>query len=286
MAAAVLSARPIPGASIAVPRRLFAGRVERRLLPVAQLGGVSAALSPRETNGAFAAYTALRPATMSLAGSFGRIVGRSDQNEVAVHHGDTFNTGAFGHKLFFRRLIVDKHHVGVTATTNIQCLSGAECHHFYRDATDLAELRQDKEQPRLLGGCRGETTIEASCAAAGTATTLDNASIAVPAIVRIRLQYLRRVGLLSSAYKDFTVILLSDKNVPRQIPGHEKRISGAILDHTSGLDEHNSGRHSPRLRYVVRRHHQGGAVTVQTQQQLLDGAHGCRREVGGGLISE
>ena len=84
--------------------------------------------SPREINGVPFSLMALSAATMSLpplmrAGSlFGPI-------RVALY------AEPIGDESFFGCLGVDKHDVGVPATTGIECLPGSLCEHHYIDAS-------------------------------------------------------------------------------------------------------------------------------------------------------
>lgn len=57
----------------------------------------------------------------------------------------------FGHELVLGRPVMDEHHVGIPAPSDIQRLAGADGNDLHADTLRLREQRQQMtEQPRLL----------------------------------------------------------------------------------------------------------------------------------------
>ena len=88
----------------------------------------------------------------------GRIALRPDQDEVVVHDGIALHAKAVGEELFFLRLGMDEHDVGIAAPGGVERLSGALRHHLHVDAGLRLEHRQDvAEQAGILRrGGRGD----------------------------------------------------------------------------------------------------------------------------------
>ena len=76
---------------------------------------------------------------------------RSDQDEVVVHHRVALYAEPIGDEFFLGCLGVDKHNVGVPATSGIECLPGSLCEHLHIDAgLGFEQGEYVAEQARVL----------------------------------------------------------------------------------------------------------------------------------------
>ena len=110
-------------------------------------------LSPRETNGACAAWIFFSASTMSLPpATFAGSLFGPDQHEVVVHDREPLDALALGQELLLGRLRVDENDIGIAAPREIERLAGAERHDAHLDSRLLFEDGQEEaEEPRLLG---------------------------------------------------------------------------------------------------------------------------------------
>ena len=125
-------------------------------LPVAQLGGVRAALVAARDKIAVASGQLFQRLDDVLALDTGGIVLGAHQDEVVVHHGVALHAPAVGDKLFFGHLVVHEQHIRVAAARRVERLPCTQGHHLHIQAAGLLELGQQiSKQPRLLGGRGG-----------------------------------------------------------------------------------------------------------------------------------
>jgi hypothetical protein len=106
-------------------------------LPVAQLGGVGAALVAARHEAGLPLGQLLQRGGDVLAARAGRVALGADEHEVVVHDRQALDAEAFGHELLLGHLVVHEHHVGVAAARGVQRLAGAQCHHAHVDAGGL-----------------------------------------------------------------------------------------------------------------------------------------------------
>ena len=91
-----------------------------------------------------------------IAFCVGRIGLWTNHHKVVVHHRKTLDAKTFGHKLFFGRLVVNKHHIGIASAGHVQRLPCAQRHDFGVNACGLFKLwQQEPKQTRLLSRSGG-----------------------------------------------------------------------------------------------------------------------------------
>ena len=111
-------------------------------LPVAQLGGMGAALvGARHEGDVRCGEPGQRPGDV-LALRAGRVIGRADEHEIVVHHRTPRQAEALGDELLFGGLVVHEDDVGVAAPAHVERLAGADRNHAHIDAARLLEGRQ------------------------------------------------------------------------------------------------------------------------------------------------
>ncbi len=121
-------------------------------------------LSPREINGALARSIALRaaPARLKLC-NFGRIVFRSNNDEIVVHHQASVLQFTVGQILSFQTGRVNQRNVGIALGSEFQRLACANRDSLHAIAALLFKQRhQHIEQTRILrAGRRRQDDIAA-----------------------------------------------------------------------------------------------------------------------------
>ena len=141
-------------AGLAVPRALGRRRCRCRPPSTERSSAMCVPLlSPRETNGAFAASIFLSAAVMSLppATFAGSLFGPTRTKSLYIT-GKRFTPKPSATNFSSAALGVHEHHVGVAAARDVERLAGAERDHAHLDAGLLLEDRQQVlEQARLLG---------------------------------------------------------------------------------------------------------------------------------------
>jgi hypothetical protein len=121
-------------------------------LPEVELGDVRAgAITARDKRRALLLDGLERRNNVLAAVDAGGIALWSDQDEVVVHHRVALYAEPIGDEFFLGCLGVDKHNVGVPATTGIECLPGSLCEHLHIDAgLGFEQGEYVAEQARVL----------------------------------------------------------------------------------------------------------------------------------------
>jgi hypothetical protein len=131
----------------------FLVEVDAGGLPVAQLGGVGAALVAARDEGRLGRFDRFAQAFEDvLAGRLGRVGLGADDDEVVVHDFLALDAEALGDELLLGGLVMHEDDVGIAAARHVERLAGAQGDHAHLDAAGLLEGRQQvAEEAGLLG---------------------------------------------------------------------------------------------------------------------------------------
>ena len=113
-------------------------------------------LSPRLANGALGVHDRLEGVLAGAhAGDLGGVVLRADDDEVVVHHVETFFGEAIGHELVLGLAAVDQQHIGITFRADLDRLARTHSDYVNLTARQLLEIGQDEVQEPRIGGAGG-----------------------------------------------------------------------------------------------------------------------------------